>query len=160
MPICRICQYNNPPLAIACQQCGVHLDKDVLQSNRTPTQGTKLPLPVFTLCIGATEVSLTVCDDTVAIMPDNHIYIGREFPNNFSNAHLDLGPFSARDYGVSRIHARIEHDLFGYYRVVDLGSTNGTLLNNELLTAFRNYPLDDDDLLSFGDFPILVHIVA
>jgi pSer/pThr/pTyr-binding forkhead associated (FHA) protein len=160
MPICRICQHNNPPRAIVCHQCGIHLDQDVLQGNVTPTKLSKLPLPIFTLHISPSDVRLNVYSETIIISPDSHIYIGRDFPPQFSNTHIDLGPYDARSFGLSRIHARIENDLFLNYCIVDLGSTNGTLLNNQLITAFRSHPLADDDLLSFGDFPILIRIAA
>lgn len=160
MPICRICQYENPARATVCQQCGIYLDHDILHGNITPADGVRLPLPVFTLHITPQEISLSIYNDTIAIPPEDQIYIGREFPAQFSNPHIDLGPYSALEFGVSRIHARLDCDDDGFYSIVDLGSTNGTLLNNELLTAFHNYPLSTDDLLGFGDFPMLIYITT
>ena len=160
MPICRICQYNNPSLAIACHQCGVHLDQDVLQGNITPLHGIQIPQSTFTLTISADNACLEIFHDTIVISNDHHIYVGRDFPPQFSNTYMELGPYDARSYGVSRIHARIEKDLYLNYCVVDLGSTNGTLLNNELLTAFHSYQLTNNDLLSFGNFPIYVQFNA
>jgi diguanylate cyclase (GGDEF)-like protein len=48
---------------------------------------------------------------------------------------------------VSRVHARIEFGLDGRYRVTDLGSTNGTYVNNNRV---RSAPLADGDYLRAG----------
>lgn len=51
------------------------------------------------------------------------------------------------DGGVSRRHCEINADLLGYV-LVDLGSTNGTFLNGELISRQR---LADGDVLTLGD---------
>lgn len=51
------------------------------------------------------------------------------------------------DPGASRQHARIHH-LDGEYVLTDLGSTNGTLVNDQ---AVRERPLDDGDRITIGE---------
>ena len=153
---CQICGHSNPPRAIACHQCGVHLDQELLRGNITPTQDKQVPLPLFTLEISPTALSFQFHDTRHILMPEPEIYLGREFAEGFSHAHLDLQAFNGWMYGISRIHARLELDPLGRYHIVDLGSTNGTLLNNELLTAFQQYPLKNDDLIALSNFPILI----
>jgi len=63
--------------------------------------------------------------------------IGRESGNDIV---LDDG-------GVSRTHARIERRGEGWV-LMDVGSTNGTLLNNQMLSAIRT--LKNGDQLRFG----------
>jgi two-component system cell cycle response regulator len=53
-----------------------------------------------------------------------------------------------RDIGISRRHAQVERDVLGRYVVSDLGSTNGTRVNGELLAAPR--PLDEGDKVIVG----------
>lgn len=50
--------------------------------------------------------------------------------------------------GVSRSHCRVARDVSRGYFVEDLGSTNGTLLNDERIDTAQ---LRDGDLLSIGD---------
>ena len=64
-----------------------------------------------------------------------------------------------RDARISRNHADI------YWRdgtpfVCDIGSTNGTVLNNERLERDREYVLRNGDLLRLGDTVLVVHITT
>jgi hypothetical protein len=54
------------------------------------------------------------------------------------------------DDAVSRRHAEIRHQ-GSIFSVVDLGSTNGTLLNGEKIEPQREYPLSPGDRLHLGD---------
>jgi pSer/pThr/pTyr-binding forkhead associated (FHA) protein len=62
---------------------------------------------------------------------------------------IDLEPYNAYEAGVSRLHARIKIDQ-GSMWITDLGSANGTRLNNQKLSPHHEYPLSDKDLLRFG----------
>jgi len=62
---------------------------------------------------------------------------------------VDLEPYTAYESGVSRLHARIrieEHAIW----ITDLGSANGTRLNNEKLTPHQDYPLSNKDVVRLG----------
>lgn len=68
---------------------------------------------------------------------------------------IDLEPYTAYESGVSRLHARIrieEHTMW----ITDLGSANGTRLNNEKLTPNQDYPLSNKDVLRLGRLSIQV----
>jgi signal transduction histidine kinase/pSer/pThr/pTyr-binding forkhead associated (FHA) protein len=54
---------------------------------------------------------------------------------------------------VSRYHAQIVREGDCYW-LVDLGSANGTYLNDKRLTAHETYPLTHDDLIRLGTFQI------
>ena len=56
------------------------------------------------------------------------------------------------DPSVSKEHARLRwHGQAGACTVVDLGSTNGTLLNGHPLEAHKEFFVRDGDLVRFGD---------
>ena len=66
-----------------------------------------------------------------------------------TNPHVDLERFFAHQRGVSRRHARIKLREVRM-TVEDLGSTNGTYLNNVRLDPNVEYPLSEKDELRLG----------
>jgi len=68
---------------------------------------------------------------------------------------VDLTPLYARQHGVSRLHCALTREA-GVFSVTDLGSTNGTFVNDERLEPNTPYPLSDGDLLVLGTLHILV----
>lgn len=87
---------------------------------------------------------------------------GAEFPlsagpltigRNTQNAAWDI---CLQDRSVSRPHARLECDpATGGWRIVDLGSANGTLLNDELVTDPAGQALRDGDVVCIGETELL-----
>lgn len=69
---------------------------------------------------------------------------------------VDLSSYGADQRGVSREHVRLEikeDQLF----LTDLGSTNGTLLRTEAITAFTPYLLRNGDEIVLGR--LVTHVV-
>jgi pSer/pThr/pTyr-binding forkhead associated (FHA) protein len=56
--------------------------------------------------------------------------------------------------GISREHFKIELNARGYYEVEDLGSANGTYLNDELI---QREPLMNNDVIRAGKFSLWVN---
>ena len=87
------------------------------------------------------------------------IRLGRMDPVQDIYPEVDLTDDMAMEYGVSREHACIFRR--GNIVVVeDLGSTNGTLLNNERLAPFLPQLLEDGDQLQLGKLLIEVRFKA
>jgi len=72
------------------------------------------------------------------------IVIGRESP---ANIRID-------DRGVSRRHARICHEADGYF-IEDLGSTNGTFVNDVPVQSSDSVRLNDGDRVLLGEETVL-----
>jgi serine/threonine protein kinase len=53
---------------------------------------------------------------------------------------------------VSRKHARIERDQNGTYRLIDLGSTNGTWLNDKMMMSNIPQALDVGNVVRLGEY--------
>lgn len=66
---------------------------------------------------------------------------------------VNLEPYAAYEAGVSRLHVRIKIQDDKIW-VTDLGSANGTRLNNEKLAAHQAYPLNHKDILRLGRLSI------
>ena len=62
---------------------------------------------------------------------------------------IDLSPYDGFNNGVSRLHAEInvKPDLI---EVKDLGSSNGSILNDHKLIPHVPYPVENGDVLIFG----------
>jgi pSer/pThr/pTyr-binding forkhead associated (FHA) protein len=69
---------------------------------------------------------------------------------------VDLTPHGGDDAGVSRRHAQLLHEDDTWY-VVDLDSTNGTLLNGVKLRAKTRSLLSDGDQLMLGELQLVFH---
>ncbi len=83
--------------------------------------------------------------------------IGRPDEVDGFTPEIDLTQFNGRDKGVSRRHAEfvvIDNRL----HLRDLGSTNGTRLNGQLLYPNRDYRLSDGDLLQFGHLFMVIKL--
>ncbi|MBX3081362.1 MAG: FHA domain-containing protein, partial [Anaerolineae bacterium] len=71
---------------------------------------------------------------------------------------LDLSPYGGIQAGVSRRHARLfVHDR-GLY-IQDLGSTNGTFINEHQLQPESPYRLHDGDVIDFGDLRMRLNVI-
>jgi hypothetical protein len=83
------------------------------------------------------------------------VYLGRRDNGDDVHPHIDLTQDDAIRYGVSRRHACIHQSSNGTY-IEDLGSTNGTFVNNQRLTPTKLYPLEHGDILHLGQFKLVV----
>lgn len=86
---------------------------------------------------------------------EDQIRVGRADAQADLVPELDLTEDHGGEKGVSRMHATIQPTKEGLV-LIDLNSTNGTLLNNFRLSGERPYPLRSGDEIRFGD--LLVHI--
>lgn len=68
---------------------------------------------------------------------------------------IDLAEFGAGQHGVSRQHCLLQRSA-NRLLVRDLNSTNGTYLNHEFLTPFKDYPVAHGDRLILGTLHVLV----
>jgi hypothetical protein len=84
------------------------------------------------------------------ILTGGTLLIGRRDEARGVVPDLDLGP----DTAVSRHHAQIERRDGSYY-LIDLGSTNGTALNQRLLAANQPVPLRVGDVALLGEGSLL-----
>jgi hypothetical protein len=92
---------------------------------------------------------LVLQDKNIIInLPDRDvIFVGRTYRNNVVD--LDLEPHEASKYGVSRRHARFmrQGDL---WLLEDLGSLNGTFVNNAEVKQGKPVVLKDGDHVRFS----------
>ena len=75
--------------------------------------------------------------------------IGRSAPQLTQRINIDLAPFSAEALGVSRIHAqlRVQENTLA---IVDLGSDNGTYVNDQRVFPHEVRVLRNGDEIRLG----------
>ena len=81
--------------------------------------------------------------------------MGREGPDEQS-PDVDLSAYTARDKGVSRIHASLRLDR-RQVLLMDLGSTNGTRLNGTPLAAHEPVRLENGDEIILGKLAFKIY---
>ncbi len=71
---------------------------------------------------------------------------------------IDLSPYRADEYGVSRRHAMLRPTSTALY-IVDLGSTNGTLRNGQSIGVNTPFSLSNGDTITLGRLQFVVWII-
>lgn len=160
--VCPVCKAKNKLEAIVCGHCGAKLDDPFMDSGAKTTDLQAL-----------TPERIRDRSFKEAVVPDSGIafyvegqsnpayidskgefVLGRK-PGTTSEMLLDLAPFGGYGLGLSRRHAVIRRTGNGY-EVLDLGSVNGTWLNEEKLVPHKSYPLRSGSHLRLGRMRLLV----
>jgi hypothetical protein len=84
------------------------------------------------------------------------ITLGRQTEDSRTSVSVDLTPYGGKHLGVSRQHAVIRVRQ-GTYLLQDLGSTNGTYLNEVRVPSHVPRELENGDVIRLGQ--IRVHVV-
>ncbi len=84
--------------------------------------------------------------------------LGRADPMSAFRPDLDLAPYGAMRYGVSRRHSLVRPGDRLLY-LIDQNSTNGTWVNGQRLLPGRDFPLSDGDVIELGALRMTLRIV-
>ena len=91
--------------------------------------------------------------------PDAGAYVmGRSDISSNYKPDIDMTPFNGQDYGISRRHAvllRYE----GTVHIMDLGSMNGTFVNEQRLSPHVPIPLEDGAKIGLGNLQMSIECV-
>jgi hypothetical protein len=165
--ICPVCQTRNELEALVCKQCGAALGGSLLESEyQTKTTDMRALTAEMIRDWSLKEAQETAVPDSgIAFYVDGHsmpayidsrgeFVLGRKVGTT-SEVLLDLAPFGGYSLGLSRRHAVIRQSGYGY-EVLDLGSANGTWLNDERLVPHKPYPLPSGSHLRLSRMRVLV----
>ena len=120
----------------------------------TPAQTAPLTEAPWRLVLHVGQVASVA----VGLELTTSVQIGRPDHTLALSPELDLTPYGGMQAGVSRRHARLfVHDR-GLY-IQDLGSTNGTFINEHPLQPEAPYRLHDGDLIDFGDLRVKLSVI-
>lgn len=165
--LCPSCRTSNKPDAVICERCGAQLNDPFKDSgHETKTADIKALTPEMVR-------DWMFKDSKEAAAPDRGIafYVeGQSKPayidtkgdfvlgrksGTTSEMLLDLTPFGGYNQGISRRHVAIRRTKESY-EAIDLGSVNGTWLNEERLVPHMAYPLPSGSHLRLGRMRLYV----
>lgn len=159
---CPSCQIENPPTATKCVNCGtpfVALLPAPITVSVPDAPLRQIPSEhVATMnTLGSNVLALFVVgyERPLLVKKDERVTLGRYSPGEMSPT-VDLMPYNGDIMGVSRQHAIIAAGADGF-TIEDLGSTNGTWLNENRLPAHSPYPLHNGALLRLGQLGLYTY---
>ncbi len=161
MRTCPECQHENPDDAMKCGGCGRRLwDEDTVEA----TMIQKLPEGFQKQAIKSGwgtstfepshQVIIHVRDtqEPIFVRPTSGDFVLGRVDDAYS---LNLTPYGALEKGVSRTHAALRQGDEMIF-IVDLGSTNGTFLNEQQLAPHQPRVLRSGDQVRLGQ--LVLHI--
>lgn len=147
---CPECSRPNVPQELICYACGslLHPEQALSRTNILPPKTGELQNDAYF----GEEMSLIMMPDSESdaytLQPQKS---NRELSIGRGDMDVDLEKLNAMQYGVSRFHASLRYDAKSEtLSVMDLGSTNGTYLNEQRLHANERRVLRNGDTLRFG----------
>lgn len=166
---CSGCGVALRPGTLFCYSCGIYLPPD----GPLPTE----PLPEEDLPVSrispeallkgadtaeslATAMALSIViirsnRQALFLLPIEEISLGRRDASYSVFPDLDLTPDGGLAEGVSREHAKI-YQRENHFLIEDVGSANGTFLNNQRITPHLPYVLHGGDMLQLGKLQMVV----
>jgi hypothetical protein len=165
--ICPVCNTMNAPDAMVCGHCGATLENALVESeHKTKTTDMQAVTPEMLKEWSRQAAREEVVPDSgIAFYVDGHsmpayidpngdFVVGRKVGATAEQL-LDLAPFGGYSLGLSRRHVIIRRTGDGY-ELLDLGSVNGTWLDEERLVPHQSYPLPSGSHLRLGRMRLLV----
>lgn len=166
--VCPVCLHKNELEAVVCGQCGTTLDDPFMDpgaKTKTTDMPALVPEKIRELAINVQIGEATVPDHGIALYVEGvadpiHVDANGEFVigrrvGTTSEGLLDLSPLGGYHMGLSRRHAVIRRTEQGY-ELLDLGSVNGSWLNEEKMIPHKSYPLPSGAHLRFGRMRLFV----
>jgi hypothetical protein len=165
--ICPVCKNKNELEAVVCWQCGAALEDPFMDPGaKTKTSDMPALVPgrirdwsIDEPAVPEGGIAVYVEDEPNSAYTDfkGEFVIGRKVgtTSEVSEDLLDLAPLGGYHLGLSRRHAVIRRKEHGY-EVLDLGSVNGTWLNDERLVPHKAYPLASGSQLRLGSLRLFV----
>ena len=164
MIVCPNCGNKEMPGALYCKECGTPFTS--VSHDLTMTIPTTIADQIHeeTHEVGEQEVPPTPDDASISlfIVDTGEVIeleglteytLGRSSEDQPILPDVDLAPYHAYEYGVSRLHASIKM-IQPYALLIDFDSANGTLLNGQKCSPNTPYPITHGDIFSLGKMKI------
>lgn len=156
--ICTVCQQENPANSARCLNCGSPLDgKETARVARQWMDEvlSRISAQALTPPPGTFALQIVGRAEPILIEAKHRMVLGR-FSPGAPPPDINLNVFQASLQGVSRQHAAIVAHGRCYF-IEDLGSTNGTWINENRLNPHEPHQLASGDLIRLGQFVFFIH---
>lgn len=159
---CPNCSATEPEGTIFCSECGTNLIQGTgLSTAAVPVSdaqfATSAPEPhsAVPLQVSSAHINLHIVRTGQIIPLDgrSEFTIGRISDGQSILPDIDLSPYDAYTQGVSRLHATVKIKNNEFF-IQDLGSSNGTRINNNKISPLHDHALHHGDVISLGRFKI------
>ncbi len=160
LKICSVCQYENPGDRAECAKCGSPLESyntTIQVPDKPATQESELPRIIRRSAAPSDAITLFILGHSqpLVINGQERLILGRVAAAGPVPT-VDLSRYNAHMLGVSRNHAAITRTDSGY-ALEDLGSTNGTWLNENRLLPGKPAALQNGDLFRLGQLMMVAY---
>ena len=156
---CPTCKHREFVGTLFCSECGTRL----VQATQVPTMGisrdklseeakaTKPSTPHSPDLSTGALIGLRVVrtGELLSLVGRDNYTLGRSIEGQAVVPDVDLNKYEAYDAGISRMHAELRIAEDGLY-VIDLESSNGTIVNGKRLLAQEPEPINHGDILQLG----------
>jgi FHA domain-containing protein len=160
--ICSLCQKENPAALTACENCGASLVA-LLPAPTTvaiPDRPIKFAPPEQVIKLarmypGSLILVVIGQEQPIILKGSAQVTLGRLNPGETAPT-IDLTPYNADLLGVSRQHARIKRSE-DRYTIEDVGSTNGTWVNEIRLKPHQFHEIENGALIRLGQLGLYAY---
>jgi hypothetical protein len=163
MIICPNCGNKEMPGALFCKECGTQFtifrDPTVIipasladHLHETQPEDSEQDVP-HTPDDASLSLFLVETGEVIPLEGLSEFTLGRSSEDQPILPDIDLAPYHAYDYGVSRLHASIKLSQ-PFALLTDFGSANGTQLNGQKISPNKPYPITHGDIFSLGKMKI------
>lgn len=166
MITCPTCSSSEYEGTLFCSRCGRQLfQMEVLEKdsgisslgreNRGKASGSSVPATQPDAKSPVLSLQVMECSVVIPLAGRVEFTLGRSNEGQMILPDIDLSEFQAYEKGVSRLHASVR---IGEKQVTitDLGSINGTHLNEQKLEPNQPYPVKNGDVLTLGRLAVRV----
>jgi len=156
--ICPVCQHKNKADAQRCAQCGVSLlpNTTTMRVSDESIERAVGVRPVSREMVGEGVVFYIAGEvQPLIVRGRSEIILGRKVEGQPAEV-VDMTPYHGHLLGVSRRHARLVVSPEGAL-IEDLGSTNGTWLNEKRLTPDASFVVTSGDQIRLGQLILFVY---
>ena len=161
---CPNCGNKEMPGALFCKECGTQLVNisrdptlaipsslsDQLHEQLVEDEAQDVPPTPEDASL---SLFLTDIGEVIPLEGLSEYTIGRSSEDQPILPDIDLAPYHAYEYGISRLHASIKINA-PYAFLIDFGSANGTQLNGQKISPNKPYPITHGDIIMLGEMKI------